>query len=242
MKWFGFIIITFLHTISSPLWAGETDCGLSDVQVKYAHLCDAEMACEGITRALDFFEMRGYHLSGEIKIEFVDNMYVEKINNGKMDVIKLQACGYYCSLDGICRITSWLTVGDEQIKIFGELNITKELFISLVVHEVSHCLYHNNFKLNNHEIDRSLTEFISYAAQIETMKKGEKNNVLGLYPEAVFTSISEINSLNHAMNPHKFGVMSYRYFKKNPEILKLIYNGEIESGDKLFLEYNFLQR
>ena len=239
MKWLAFIIITLLHTLSYQLWAVETDCDQPNVNIKYEHLSDAEMACEGINRALIFFATRGYSLSGEIKIEFSNTVYIEKITVGETEIIKLQACGYYCSLDGICKITSWQTMRDEQMKILGDLNITKELYISLIVHEVSHCLYHNNFQLNNGDMERPLTEFVSYSIQIETMKDREKSKVLELYPDDIFTSAVEINSLNHAMNPHKFGVMSYRYFKKYPDILKSIFNGEIKSGDKFFFDYKF---
>lgn len=239
MKWVYFILISFLQMMPCHAWSEETDCGMPNVEVKYEHSCDAEMACEGINRALNFFDARGYNLFGEIKIEFSDTVYVEKINKGEVEIIKLQACGYYCSLNGICNITSWQTMRDEQIKLFGELDITKELYISLIVHEVSHCLYYNNFELNDLDMDRPLTEFISYSIQIETMKSREKSNILKLYPEDIFTSMIEINTLNHAMNPHKFGIMSYRYFKKHPDILDLIFNGEVKSGDKFFFDYNF---
>ena len=214
MKWVGFIVIISLQIMSYNVQAEEADCGLPNVEVKYEHLCDATMACEGISRALGFFEKWGYSSPWEIKIEFLDNVYVEKINNGEMDIIKLQAFGYYCGLDGVSRITSWPTMRDEQRKIFGKLNLTKGLFISLIAHEISHCIYHHIFQLNSKDMEQPLTEFVSYIVQIETMENDEKFNVLNLYPEAAFTSILEINSLTYSTNPHKFGVMSYRFFKK----------------------------
>lgn len=242
MKCAVFIVIVFIHTISCQALADEADCGLPNIEVNYEHLCDAKMACEGISRALSFFKSQGYILSGEIKIVFHEKVDIETTVNRSNDELKLQACCYYYGLDGTSNLTSWTIMTDKNKKVFGSIAINRNLYISLIVHEVSHCIYHNICKLSNRKIDRALTEFVSYVAQIETMDKVDKSKIISLYNNDHFDSIIEVNSLNHKINPHKFGAMSFMYFKKNPGIIKSILNGEIDSGDRLLLDYKFLHR
>ena len=235
MKRFSLLLVLFLYVFSTCVGAATNNCGRTGIEVLYEDSHDKEMACVGIERALKFFSSQGYNITGSIRVKFLDHLDIDERKDCKEEIAESQACGYYRSRNGTCKITSWKTMLKQGITLFGKLEMTEELFISLIVHEVSHCLHSHVIKSNEQVMERSLTEFIAYAAQIATMKEPDRSVVLKLFPAKTFDSCAEINSMNHAMNPHQFGVMSYRYFEQHPEIIGLILSGEIKSSDSMLM-------
>jgi len=211
--------------------AKETDCGLINVQVIFQVQNDVDMACEGIRRAIRFFASYGFSGSRRLQVRVLNQVIWESLNTYAGE--KEKKVVYACYDNGIkfTKITSWETDYVRQRKVFGILPISREYHTSIVAHEVAHDLFHQVIESIGKNVERPITEFVSYVVQIETMKEPEKSEVLELWPNAVFRSDLAINSFSWLFNPHKFGVMSYRYYLENPDLMKYILLGEVESGD-----------
>jgi hypothetical protein len=222
-----------INLLSSPARAEETDCGLENVKIEYTAHEDAEIACEGVRRALNFFADYGYTDFQHIHVIVVDLVLsesaVENEGNHESNIF----CAFYNRIAAHSVITSWKTALAAQRMIFGSIPNTCEYHSSIVAHEVAHNLYHQISESMGKDVERPLTEFVSYVVQIETLNETEKLQVLKLWPNRTFRSIYMINSLVWAMDPNLFAIMSYRYHSENPGFIKAILAGEIISGDKL---------
>ena len=229
-------VIAFFVAINlspSQAIAEETDCGLENVKVEFSAQKDAEIACEGVRRALNFFAAYGFSEFQHVHIIILDHVIsetgVENEGNKESNIF----CAFYNRIANHSVITSCETALAKQRMIFGSIPNTHEYHRSIVAHEVAHNLYHQIFEAMGKEVERPLTEFVSYVVQIETLDEPEKLQVLELWPHKTFRSIYQINSLSWVMNPNLFGIMSYRYHRENPSFIKSILAGEIISGDKL---------
>lgn len=217
----------------SRVFAREIDCGLKKVKVEFSAQSDAEIACEGIRRALLFFKTYGYSHSRQIHVRVLDHIILvpRTYYDGETEAVEVYA--NFDSVANCSNISSWEIDSVRQKKVFDSLPVSREYHVSFVAHEVAHALYHQIFSSREYEIERSMSEFVAYVVQIETLKEPDKSQVLELWPDLAFRSEIEIRSLTWEMAPHKFGIMSYRYYRESPGLMELILNGEVESGDKL---------
>lgn len=227
--------LVILGLLSNWAFAEETNCGLDNIKVEFTSQNDAIIACEGIRRALSFFEFYGYRASQLIHIKMLDQVISESVAEYKGDKELKLYCANFSGENGHSKITSWKTSQIQNRKIFGSISDTPELHISIVAHEVAHDLYSQIYKYMGKEVERPLTEFVSYVVQIETMRNEEKTKVMGLWPDKKFETAYEINTLTWASAPNMFGIMSYRYHHENPDFIKSIFKGEVRSGDDLLL-------
>mgnify|MGYP001182377454 CR=1 FL=1 len=217
--------------LSSRVLAYQSDCGLENIVVEYSAQSDAGIACEGVLRALSFFEHYGYSGFENIYVKMLDPEISESlVDFGGNEDVKMY-CGLFIGRNGHSEIFSWETTYAQQRKVFGSITNTQEYLTSIVAHEVAHDIYNQIFKLIGKDVKRPLTEFVSYVVQIETMKDKEKAQVLKLWPDKSFKTTYEINTLTLALDPNMFGVMSYRYHCKNPDFIKLILEGKIPTVD-----------
>ena len=217
--------------LSSKLRAEETDCNLENVKVEFSAQIDAEIACEGVRRAMIFFETYGFSEFRHIHIIIVDSIIPESKAKIDSNTEKQILCAFYDRVAEHCIITSYETVLAEQRMLFSSIPITPEYYCSIVAHEVAHNLYHQIFESMGKEVERPLTEYVSYVVQIETLQEKEKLQVLELWPGKILRSNYQISTLVWAMNPNLFGIMSYRYHCKHPSFIKSILDGEAISGD-----------
>ncbi len=217
--------------LTSTVLAEETDCNLENVKVDFSAQIDAEFACEGVRRALNFFEAYGFSGFRHIHVIIVDRIISESMAKIDSNKEKQIFCAFYDRIAEHCIITSLETVLAEQKMVFSSIAITPEYYCSIVAHEVAHNLYHQIFESIGKEVERPLTEYVSYVVQIETLQEKEKLQVLELWPGKILRSNYQVSSLVWAMNPNLFGIMSYRYHCKHPNFIKSILDGEAISGD-----------
>jgi len=226
-------VFCFWVLVLFPSWgmASETDCGMQRVHVEYSAQIDAEISCEGIRRAVQFFKSYGFEKFQQINVKIQDRINLNSLTENNL--AKEITCCFFTVSQGYSGIISWETIYNKNKKIFGSIPYSKEYYSSLVAHEVAHDLYFQNFKNMSLNIDRPLTEFVSYVVQISTMQKLEREEVLKLWPNRNFRSENEINSMTWAMSPNLFGIMSYRFHVENPNFVRSILTGKVHSGDEL---------
>lgn len=197
-------------------------------QVKYTSNREAMVAYEAINRALSFFKQNGYELETPIKIEFLKLVKVAIIKSETDTLKSKQVMAAYNSRTNCIKVTSLITDYCRNGNFFGVFSFDEELYTSIVTHEVAHCLFNDILDSRSETTDHAFSEFIAYITQIETMKEPHKTKVLSLWPEEKLPSIYAINSFIWMADPNKFGVMSYRFFKTKPAILRQILDSKIK--------------
>jgi len=230
------ILVSFLvmhGLLSSWAYAEETDCGRYNVKVEFTSQIDAAIACEGIRRALSFFETYGYAEFHLVHVKMLDLVISESLTEYDGEKELKSYCAIFIGDDGHSEVASWEAAKTQKRKVFGSMPDTPEFHSSIVAHEVAHDLYNQIYKSMGKNVERPLTEFVSYVVQIETMRDEERTQVLNLWPNKRFETALEINSLTWATAPNMFGSMSYRFHRDNPDFIKSILEGRIRSGDDL---------
>jgi hypothetical protein len=230
------MVIIFLWTTHSfSAETNETDCGLPGCEVKYRYKNEANSGCEAINRALRFFKHNGYQINTPIHIRFLKKVTT---NDGKMKISSLQEKQVMALYDGnenCIKITSLMTDYCRKRKALDVLPFDMEFYTSLVTHEVAHRLYDAILKSRGESANHSFSEFIAYVTQIATMKEPNKSKVLSLWPNEILPSVFAINSFVWMADPNKFCVMSYRFFKSQPEVIRQILNGKIKPVESGFI-------
>ena len=228
-----FLFLNLLFIIcSSAAEIKETDCGLNGCKIKFVSRYEAYIACEAVNRTYKFFKKYGYEINPQITIEFIKN--TKKIKTEE------HSCGldfpaWYDSGKKCIFITSRETDYCWNRKIFGVFILDIEFITSIVTHEVAHRFFDHLLKSKKETTSHGFHEFVAYITQIETMAKAHQSLILSLWPKERFPSVFAVNSFFCKANPNKFGVLSYRFFRSQPEIFKQILDGKIKPIEEQFI-------
>ena len=227
--------ISFLFLVcSSATEINETDCGLDGCKIKFVSRYEAYIACEAINRTHKFFKKYGYEITPQIIIEFIKNSK-NKTEAHPCGVTHNDFPAWYDSGKQCIVITSRETDYCWNRKFFGVLILDIEFITSIVTHEVAHRFFDYILKSKGETTSHSFHEFIAYITQIETMAKAHQLIILSLWPNEKFPSVFAINSFIWLADPNKFAVLSYRFFKSQPEIFKQILDGKIKPIEGQFI-------
>lgn len=218
-----------------PARAEATDCGIDNVRVEFSEWSDAEIVCDGVLRALHFFEFHGFADFRHIYVEVRDRSASETLANDPGQPAEVTSRNHFDKNVEYSRIAAYGGSSARQGNEFCGLPVSREYHASIVAHEVAHDLYHQVLAAKGAEVERPMAEFVSYVVQIATMNEQEKAQVMQNCPGNAFRTTLGINSLSWAMNPHMFAVMSYRYNQDNPGFMAEVLDGKVASGDKLMI-------
>jgi hypothetical protein len=229
---FLFSISFLLISHSSAAEIKETDCGLDGCKIKFVSRYEAYIACEAVHRTHKFFKKYGYEINPQITIEFIKN--TKKIKTEE------HPCGldfpaWYDSGKKCILITSRETDYCWSRKFFGIFILDIEFITSIVTHEVAHRFFDNILKSKRETTSHGFHEFVAYITQIETIAEAHKSIILSLWPEERLPSVFAVTSFFCKAHPNKFGVLSYRFFKSQPETFKQILDGKIKPIEKQFI-------
>lgn len=230
--WLLFMAVAVL--VCRTALGDETDCGLPRCSVQYEHGEDAEIGCEGIKRAIEFFRSFGFHGKDAIFVTFEDRVVVPRLKTVPKALHGKQIAALYDSRDRQIRVTSFRSAYFKNVKIFSSISVNKELLTSVVAHEVAHRLHHMISAAEGVPTYSSLSAFVAYVTQIATMADPARSEVLALWPGESLPSVDAINADVYQLAPNKFGVMSYRFHKEHPSVLKAILDGTIRSREAEF--------
>ncbi|MCC7403273.1 MAG: hypothetical protein IT288_02650 [Bdellovibrionales bacterium] len=211
------------------------DCGLSYVEVRYRNPIDLKIACEGIARAQRFFSHFDFEPAGQkIKVEFKEEVLTPLTSPDGKITEYMRVYGQYNRSTELIEMSEWGTDYLMERKVFDYLNNNIEYHSSVVAHEVSHRYHHILSVQRKFHMAHATSEFIAYNVQIETMAEREKGEVLSLWPGEALDFEMSINGMIWASAPHKFGVLSYRFWKKAaPDIIQRMLFGKFEDPDRV---------
>ena len=95
--------------------------------------------------------------------------------------------------------------------LFG-MAMTRPLYESVVVHEVSHAIVEQNLSTRR-PTSRVVHEYIAYAAQLTSMAPDLREEILRRYDQPAYADVNEMSWVYYEMDPSGFGVKVYRHFR-----------------------------
>lgn len=234
MRWPTLLTLTSLSCVVGMLVAADTAAvdqrlrmhspeqvracpGLPQVTVQAEERLDAEVACEGATRALEFLARAGLDAPPNAKIDIMAELPGELSGRAvgcyvrETKRVLLLSFGAFQSGGGWFRMPpSW------------------ELYRAAASHEVAHAV------VGCHSEPRRLAvaahEYVAYVVFFATMDPQLRSALLTKFPGVGFQTTGQISDINHIVNPNQFGVDSWRHYLRvsnRAQWLRRIIAGEV---------------
>ena len=179
-------------------------CPTNKVCICYTNSDEIELALKAIRKAYKFFIDVGYSETYFLEIVFQKKVVVKSRYGDSIRVIGKLGKDNRIYLTN--RDEPWL----KEQNAYG-LAMSKELYESLIVHEVAHFITE---KITGSKIECSRTEYIAYVVQISQMQSQMRQELLNRRFLAAFKTY-QISYDIMLLDPAVFAVKSYLHFKEN---------------------------
>jgi hypothetical protein len=199
----------------------ERRCDGGTVVVRSPSGVDAATACGAASRAIAFLDSQGLQVPAEVTVEIAPKL---------PEIAGPSAAGCY-----LVRESQVVVLTYAAFREFGDwfgLPIDRELYGSLIAHEVAHAVASCNFTARRPPIEA--TEYIAYVTMLATMEPGLRSRVLKKFPGEGFEKEIEINSMMYMLDPMRFAAQAYRHYLKpgnGREFLRAVVSGRAVTGD-----------
>ena len=222
-----FIIVFILFYAQITAAAQNISCPTNKVCIYNTNSEDIELALNAIRKVYDFFINYGYSETYFIEIVFQKNVVVESRCGDFIRVIGKLGMDNRIYLTN--RHEPWLN----KQNAYG-LEMSKELYESLIVHEVAHFITE---KLTGHKIESSRSEYIAYVVQFSQMQSQMRQAILNQSILLAFKSY-QISLDIMLLDPAVFAIKSYLHFKedKGQFLKKILRNATFGDQNERLLE------
>lgn len=199
----------------------EHRCREGAVLVRSPNAADAATACSAASLAIAFLDAQGLQVPAELTIEIAPTL---------PEIAGPSAAGCY-----LVRERQVIVLTYAAFREFGDwfgLPIDRELYRSLITHEVAHAVASCNFAARRPPIEA--TEYIAYVTMFATMEPALRARALARFPGEGFQNEVEINSMVYLLDPMRFGAQAYRHYLKpgnGREFLRAVVSGRAVKGD-----------
>jgi hypothetical protein len=198
----------------------ETRCKGDPVVVRSHNRADAADACRGARDAIAFLEAQGLAAPVEVTIEIAAKL---------PDVAGPSAAGCYLEREDKVAVLAY-----PEFREFGtwfQLRIDRDLYRSLIAHEVAHAVGACHLKAKPRPI--AAAEYVAYVTMFATMPPDLRARALAKYPGTGFDREIEIDSTIYMLDPMRFGAQAYRHYMKpgnGREFLRAVVEGRAIAG------------
>ena len=201
----GWMFISFLFLWNTKVFAEPYKCSNEDVTVYTERQSEIVFACSAIDKTYAFLRTAGL-----IKHVSVDLHIVSELPKHNRSDLCL---GHYKKTENGIYILSYNTCRCRIIENgFWNLNFSRDLYNSFIVHEIAHAIAGAHFEVESHSI--AAEEYIPYTTQIALMPEGLRQELLTKITNEGFKNEEEITSLFHDLSPSVFAVKAYRHFRR----------------------------
>jgi hypothetical protein len=193
----------------------ERRCDEGAVVVRSPSNADAATACDAASRAIAFLGSQGLQAPAEVAVEIAPKL---------PEIAGPSAVGCYLMREE--RVVVLTYAAFRQVGDWFGLPIDRELYASLIAHEVAHAVAACNFAAKHPPVEA--TEYIAYVAMLSTMQPELRSRVLGKFPGNGFEEEIEINAMVYMLDPMRFGAQAYRHYLKpgnGREFLRAVVEG-----------------
>jgi hypothetical protein len=212
----GICQCNFLEKSSTTEMFNEIRCSAINVVVRSPDSADAMVACEGARDAMGFLAVQGLDVKGDIAIELLTRLPAG---------VSGSAAG--CCLESKKQVLILVYSGFKKFKTWFGIPIDRELYRSLVSHEVAHAVAAYNFKIPAPSIQAK--EYIAYITQFSIMEPVLRERVLSQFPGEAFEGEWQMSTTIYMFDCMAFGVRAFRHFLKlsnGHDYLHAILNGK----------------
>jgi len=196
-----------------------TACPGVPVSVQATEPADAALACAGAVAAFAFMVPLGVTLPPEVRVELVPELPPD---------LRADAVGCYAMES---RRTFVLT--RERFRARGNwfsLPTSDALYQSVVAHEVAHAIV--GCHIGGRKLPTAAHEYVAYVVMFSTMDPAERQAALQVNPGQGYDHDAQINDLQYAFDPMRFGVEAYRHWlrqRDGADFLRRVLAGQVVS-------------
>ena len=221
------IFLSAIFLFNSTVYA---DTFIKDkITIFYDSKLDLEIAKDAIEWVDNFF-IEQFHkdLNPTAIIEFKNEVFVEFKN--KNYIMRARVYGTCNRTNNKIEMTTWTEDWLRERKMFN-LNLTKELHKSVMVHELAHLYLNELMEDRYYLLTHASHEFFAYTTQLIFLALDTSQKVLSQY-SSEFDNPRQINVAFHDIAPHRYGVYCYKwYIKHKKKHLHLIVSREFIAHD-----------
>ncbi|MDO8903221.1 DUF6639 family protein [Hydrogenophaga sp.] len=188
---------------STPVESALKRCSQSgSVVIQAAVDADAQMACEGVERALQFLARMGIDPPPSTAMDIVEELPGE---------LGGRAVGCYLRETKKILLLSYHTfeAGGEWFRV----PVDRELYRSAAAHEMAHAVVGCHAEPTGLPV--AAHEYVAYVAMFATMDPVLRERLLAKFPGTGFVNTLQINDINHIVNPNQFGVDAWRHYLRS---------------------------
>ena len=219
---FGLFLCLVVQVAASAQPLRENACGDPLLQIAGFSETDFTHACEAFSRVkaylLDEHKLRLREpvliiFSDRATADFGQRSYrVLGVNDREARQIRMTSFA-----------SAWL---HNEERLVYNMPISKEMHISLLVHEISHSILADNYQTNSRGF--ASEEYLAYSVQFTTMNAALRDEILALNPMEPFATTDDITDLYLMFNPHEFALRSYLHFAREgaTRMLSQVLSGE----------------
>jgi hypothetical protein len=169
------------------------------VAIRASAAADAEMACEGVERALEFLARSGFGPPPSTTIEIVSELPGE---------LGGRAVGCYLRQTRNILILTYesFQAGAQWFRMPAD----RDLYRAAAAHEMAHAVV--GCHSEPVRLPVAAHEYVAYVVMFATLDPPLRERILAKFPGAGFTSTVQINEITHLVNPNQFGADSWRHY------------------------------
>lgn len=215
-----FCLVVQVAASAQPL--RENACGDPLLRISGFNESDFTHACEAFSRVKNYLlDEHKLRLREPVLIIFADRATADFGQHS------YRVLGFYDRRSRQIQMTSFSSawLHDEERLIYN-IPMSKELHISLLVHELAHSILADNYQTNSRGF--ASEEYLAYSVQFATMNATLRDEILALNPMEPFATTDDITDLYLMFNPHEFALRAYLHFAREgaTRMLSQVLSGE----------------
>jgi hypothetical protein len=218
MRWLHLLVLTGLAFGAGPMFAATDDgtppesrsqresapqvcAGPSHVTVQASAKPDAEAACVGARRALEFLAQAGLDGLPGATIDIVPELPGDLAGRAVGCYERQTKRVLLLSFDAFQAGGGWFRMPPSW-----------ELYRAAAAHEMAHAVV--GCLSAPRRLPVAAHEYVAYVVFFATMEPSLRSALLLKFPGSGFTSTGQISDIQHMVNPSQFGVDAWRHYLK----------------------------
>jgi hypothetical protein len=205
--------------------AATVTCPQSALRVAADAPRDAELACQGASRAVGFLSGLGLAAPPGLLIEVVDAL-PELYGTGQL--------GSFHARSGRVQVLGYAQCREilRNYPLFG-LDLDEDLYRSIVAHEVAHAFAATNYSGRGTAIVAQ--EYLAYVTQFIALPPALRQRILEASDIRAFAHDSSISETFYFLDPHAFAIAAFGHFaahKDGPGFIRRLLRGEVRTAPR----------
>lgn len=208
-----------LAALAQPDAQPTTACPGLPVVVQAAEAADAALTCAGAAAAFAFMAPLGLTLPPQVRVELVSQLPPDL----RADAVGCYAMHsrrtYVLSRERFFARRQWFS-----------LPTSDALYQSIVAHEVAHAVV--GCHIGERPLPTAAHEYVAYVVMFATMDPPTRQAALQVNPGQGYDHDAQINDLQYAFDPMRFGVEAYRHWlrqRDGADFLRRVLAGQVVS-------------